>query len=165
MCCTDALHSRKFNAMKNGSGDIAARWARYTNEALDRVGRPANAEVAKRLGVSPGTVGNWVNGTGGQPDASYVVSFARAYCNGDVYEALAIAGYIRPEEVPGERPPPTPDLSLLAEDIAAGVEAVVREHLTGDAPKGPSVVTPLRPKTVKSAKQARADQARNAPPL
>lgn len=64
------------------------------------------AQIAKKTGgVSTSNIGRWLRGELGQPDADNVISFARAFGRPPA-EALAAAGYLRPDEAdPNTRTP------------------------------------------------------------
>jgi transcriptional regulator with XRE-family HTH domain len=55
------------------------------------------AQIAERTGAAPSNVGRWLRGERGQPTASNVLAFARAF-DQPIMEAMVAAGYFTPEE-------------------------------------------------------------------
>lgn len=54
--------------------------------------------IAEKMGVDTSTVGRWLKGSTGQPDAQKAINFARHYLRSPI-EALIHAGYLDADEV------------------------------------------------------------------
>lgn len=54
--------------------------------------------IAEKMGVDTSTVGRWLKGSTGQPEAEKAINFARQY-NRSPVEALIHAGYITADEI------------------------------------------------------------------
>ena len=78
-------------------------WSGYVRRVASGL---TQAEIAKKTGgVSTSNVGRWLRSEPGQPDANNVVAIARAFGRPPA-EALAAAGYLRPDEAdPNTRTP------------------------------------------------------------
>lgn len=90
-------------------------WPEYVRRVASGL---TQAQIAAQVGgVSTSSVGSWLRGEPGQPDAGNVISFAKAF-NQPPLEALAAAGYFSPDEViPAARTPLSEysDIELLDE--------------------------------------------------
>ena len=70
-------------------------WGEYIKKYSQ--GDPQGA-IAEKMGVDTSTVGRWLKGSTGQPDAQKAINFARHY-NRSPIEALIHAGYVDADEV------------------------------------------------------------------
>lgn len=82
---------------------IVESWPEYVRRIA---GGLTQAQIAARVGgVSTSSVGSWVRGEPGQPDAGNVIAFAKAF-NQPPLEALTAAGYFdHGETIPQSRTP------------------------------------------------------------
>ena len=93
------------NALIRANAQTIEAWQDYVKTVA---GGMAQAEIAKRTGVSQSNVGRWLRGEGGIPEARNVIDFARGFGRSPL-ETLTIAGYLLPDEVTlPETPPRTP---------------------------------------------------------
>lgn len=82
---------------------VVESWPEYVRRVTK--GLTQSQISAKVGGVSTSSVGSWLRGDPGQPDADKVIAFAKAF-NQPPLEALTAAGYFSPEEtIPSARTP------------------------------------------------------------
>jgi len=75
--------------------DVNQTWPDYVRRVAAGL---TQAQIAAQTGgVSTSNVGRWLRAEPGQPEANNVIAFARAFRR-DPVEALAAAGYLRPDE-------------------------------------------------------------------